>query len=67
MTAKVCDVNKALHSVRTLVQAGNKVIFDKEAGYILDEETGEEMLMKEQDGMYMLKLWVKTSFQGQAP
>ena len=66
MTAQVCDVNKALLSVRRLVQAGNKVVFDSSGGYIQDEETGERMMMKEQGGMYMLKLWVRRSFPGQA-
>ena len=66
MTARVCDVNKPLLSVRRLVQAGNKVVFDSNGGYIQDEATGEKMRMKEQGGMYMLKLWVRRSFPGQA-
>ena len=66
MTAQVCDVNKALLSVRKLVQAGNKVVFDSSGGYIQEEETRERMTMKEQGGMYMLQLWVKRSFHGQA-
>ena len=66
MTAQVCDVNKALLSVRRLVQAGNKVVFDSTGGYIEDEQTGEQIKMKEEGGMYMLKLWVQRPFQGQA-
>ena len=66
MKAQVCDVNKALLSVRRLTQAGNKVVFDPKGGYIENMETGERMNMQEKGGMYVLKLWVQRSFQGQA-
>ena len=66
MTAQVCDVNKALLSVRRLTQAGNRVVFDADGGYIEHIETGEKMRMREQGGMYVLKLWVRRPFQGQA-
>ena len=66
LTAQVCDVNKALLSVRKMVQAGNRVVFDAEGSYIEDKETGECLKLQEQGGMYTLKLWVQTPFQGQA-
>ena len=66
MKAQVCDVNKALLSVRRLTQAGNKVVFDPNGSYIENLETGEKMNMQEKGGMYVLKLWVHRSFQGQA-
>ena len=66
MKAQVCDVNKALLSVRRLTQAGNRVVFDTNGGYIENLGTGEKMHMREQGGMYVLKLWVRRSFQGQA-
>ena len=66
MKAQVCDVNKALLSVRRLTQAGNKVVFDPNGSYIENLETGEKMNLQEKGGMYVLKLWVHRSFQGQA-
>ena len=66
MTAQVCDVNKALLSVKKMVESGNRVVFDPQGAYIEDVESGERMNLKEQNGMYVLKLWAKRRFQGQA-
>ena len=66
ITAQVCDVNKALLSVRKMVQAGNRVVFDGDGGYIENTMTGDRVHMKEHGGMYVLKLWVQRPFQGQA-
>ena len=66
LTAQVCDVNKALLSVRKVVAAGNRVVFEDGGSYIEDTSTGERMWMTEQNGMYMLKLWIpKQPFQRQ--
>ena len=65
--AQVCEVNKALMSVSRMVQAGNKVVFAGSGSYVEDENTGERISLREQGGMYMAKLWVKSqSFRGQA-
>jgi hypothetical protein len=61
MKAQVCEVNKPLMSVKRILQAGNRVIFDTEGSYIEDKETGEIMPLREEGGMFMLKLWVKKS------
>ena len=59
ITAQVCEVNKALLSVRKVVTAGNKVVFDSEGSYIEDKVTGEKLWMKEDGGVYTLRMWVK--------
>jgi len=59
MKAQVCSVNKALLSVKRVLQAGNRVVFDTRGSYIEDEVTGERMKLHEVNGMYMLKLWVR--------
>ena len=61
MRVQVCDVNKALLSVRRVTQAGNRVVFDEDGGWIEDKVTGQKMWMREKDGQYLLKLWVKRS------
>ena len=58
IVAQVADVNKALMSVRKLVNAGNRVVFDTES-YIEDKQTGEKTWLTEEGGMYMLKMWVR--------
>ena len=60
LTGQVADVNKSLLSVRRCLQAGNRVVFDPKGSYVEDMDSGERMTLQEKDGMYMLKLWVKT-------
>ena len=63
----MCEVNKALLSVSRMVQAGNKMVFSGSGSYVEDETSGERIPLKEQGGMYMLKLWVKNqTFQRHA-
>ena len=62
MTAQVCEVNKPLLSVKKVVTAGNRVVFDPEGSYIEDKQTLEKMWLQEEIGMYMLQLWVKRPF-----
>jgi len=58
ITAQICEVNKALLSVRKVVSAGNKVVFD-DVSYIEDKNTGERIMMEDQGGMYVFKMWVQ--------
>ena len=58
VTAQVADVSKALLSVKKIVAAGNRVVFD-ESSYIEDKSTGSRTWLHEDNGMYMLKMWVK--------
>ena len=59
ITAQVCSVNKALLSVRKIIRAGNRVVFDEDGCYVEDKRTQEKMWMREEGGMFMLRLWVK--------
>jgi hypothetical protein len=64
ITAQVCDVNKPLLSVRKVMAGGSRVVFDEDGSYIESKATGERTWLKEQGGMFMLKMWVQrdTSF-----
>ena len=63
ITAQVCDVNKALLSVKKVMAVGNRVVFDSEGSYIEDKTSGERMWMVEDKGMFLLKMWVpRTGF-----
>ena len=59
IVAQICDVNKALLSVRKVVAAGNRVVFD-DVSFIEDKGTKERIYLEDQGGMYVLKLWVKS-------
>ena len=56
---QVCEVSKAVMSLHKIVQAGNRVVFEKEGSLIEDKVTGERMELREEGGMYMIKLWVQ--------
>ena len=59
LTAQVCEVNKPLLSVRKVIAGGSRVVFDAEGSYIECKSTGERTWLKEQGGMFMLKMWVQ--------
>ena len=61
LISQVTDINKPLLSVRKVVKAGHRVVFDHDNSYIEDRSTGERMGLREDGGMYVLKLWVKKS------
>ena len=52
-------MNKGLLSVRSMVAASNRVVFDANGSYIEDPHTGEIMNMEERQGMYILRLWTR--------
>ena len=62
MTVQVCEVNKALLSVKKVVKAGNRVVFEEAGSYVEDVSSGERLYMNEAEGgMYTLKFWLKRS------
>ena len=56
ITAQVCEVNKGLLSVARMVSCGHRIVFDRTGSYIEDSRTKERMYMREDRGMYMLKM-----------
>ena len=60
--AQICDVTKALLSVKKMTGAGGGVTFDEAGSYIEHKATGRKMWMREENNMFVLGLWVKTGF-----
>ena len=71
ITTQVCEVKKGLLSVRKVVEAGNRVVFDSTLSYIEDKKTHERMYMRDESVMYMLRMYVRNAacegFSGGAP
>ena len=59
LTMQVADVNRALLSVSKSVDAGNRVVFDRDWSFIEDRQTGERTTLTRQGGLYVLEAWVK--------
>ena len=62
--AQVCDVSQPLLSVKKVVAAGNKVVFDIDGSYIESKKDGRRMWLEETQGMYTLTMWAKKGFEG---
>ena len=61
MTFQACDVTKPLASVKRMVDAGHAVIFSPEelgGSFVLNLVTGEEEPLVEDDGNYVMEVWV---------
>ena len=61
ITAQVCSVQQGLPSVKKMVGAGHRVVFDPEGSYIEDVATYERMNLKERNGMYLLSFKAKAA------
>ena len=66
ITAQVCNVSKALLSIRNMAAAGNRVVLEEGGGYIEDVQSGERLRVMKEGGIYMLRLWARSPFHGQA-
>ena len=68
MTMQVAEVTKPLGSVRAMVKAGNKVVFDDGDSYILNKATGVKTCMDDRNGAFVFDIWVpkgKSQNEGQ--
>ena len=61
ITTQVCEVNRGLLSVRKVVEGGNRVVFDSTGSYIENKKTHERMYMRDEAGMYMLRMYVRNA------
>ena len=53
-------------SVRKMVNAGNRVVFEPDGGYIENVTSGSRITMTDKGGMYTIKMWVQKPFHRQA-
>ena len=58
MTLQDAPVDRPLGSVRRMCQAGYRVVFDSDGSYVLNNATKEVKWLREENGNYMLDMWV---------
>ena len=63
----MCDVHRPLMSVKRVCKNGNRVVFDDEGSYVENKKTGEKMVIEEDDGDYVLDVWVKLGKEEETP
>ena len=66
MRIQAAPVTKPLASVMKIVKAGHLVVFDEKGSYIMNKTTGETNMLREEDGNYMLDVWVKPTNEADA-
>ena len=49
---------RPLGSVKRICQAGNRVVFDEAGSYIENKNNGEVNWLREEDGNYIMDLWI---------
>ena len=54
-------VSKPLASVKRICMAGHTVVFDEQGSYIINKSTGEVNSLREEQGNYMLDIYVPPS------
>ena len=59
ITVQITDVMKPLASVGQICEAGNRVVFESEGGYVENLNTGVKTSMRKAGKGYKLDLWVK--------
>ena len=58
MTFQAAPVAKALGSVAKICAAGHRVVFEEGNSYIMNVHTGEVNWLREENGNYMLDVWI---------
>jgi hypothetical protein len=58
MTFQAAPVDRPLGSVKRMCSSGHLVVFDDDGSYVLNKLTGEVNWMREENGNYIMDLWV---------
>ena len=58
MTFQAAPVSKPLGSVKRMCSSGHRVVFDDEGSYIQNKATGALNWLREENGNYILDVWV---------
>ena len=58
MTLQAAPVDRPLGSVKRMCQAGHRIVFDSDGSYVLNKTTKEVNWLREENGNYMLDMWV---------
>ena len=58
---QIADVSRPLVSVSAICEMGNRVVFGKTGGVVLNLATGRETPFHRKNGIYVLGMWLKNS------
>ena len=58
VAAQIASVNSNLGSVHRVIEAGSKVVFDKDGSYIQNKKTGKKINIRNEGGAFEFDIWV---------
>ena len=58
MAMQVAEVTKPLGSVRAMLKAGNRVVFDEGGSFIQNKATGIVTSIEDRNGAFVFDIWV---------
>ena len=58
MKFQAAPVARPLGSVKRMCEAGHQVVFDADGSYVRNKRTGEINWMREENGNFIMDLWV---------
>ena len=58
MTMQVAKVTKPLGSVRAMLKAGNRVVFDEGDSFIMNKASGVKTVIEDRNGAFVFDIWV---------
>ena len=61
---QMAEVSRPLNAVSDICDAGNRVIFGRNGGVILNLSTGKKTYFHREDGIYVVLCWVKPYSEG---
>jgi hypothetical protein len=61
---QIADVSHPLMAVKRMCLAGHRVVFDEEGSYAVNKFTKEVIEIGEEDGEYVMEMWVQEGNQG---
>ena len=61
---QIADVSKPLVSVSSICERGNRVLFGKSGGVVINLGTGKQIPFYKKNGIYILSLWLMDSDDG---
>ena len=58
LNMQIAEVTKPLLSVREMVAAGHRVVFDSMGSYAENKMSGKRQYFKDKQGSYVLEMWM---------
>ena len=61
---QIADISKPLVSVSAICERGNRVIFGRSGGVVVNLQSGKQIPFYRENGVYVLNMWLQDSDEG---